>query len=52
MWSGREELAIYGTLEDYVELNISAGHPRARMPSWAEEFRGPLRSDQIQDLTN
>lgn len=52
MWSDREDIAFYGTLEDYVQLNISAGHPASRMPSWSEEFGGPLREDQIMDLTN
>ncbi len=52
LWTGREEIAFYGTLEDYVALNISAGHPGQRMPSWSQEFGGPLRDDQIADLTN
>lgn len=52
LWTGREDIAFYGTLEDYIELNISAGHPAQRMPSWSVEFGGPLRDDQIQDLTN
>ena len=52
LWSGREEIAFYGTLEDYVSLNIAAGHPQQRMPSWSERYGGPLRDDQIQDLTN
>ena len=52
LWTGREETAFYGTLEDYVQLNISAGHPTSWMPSWSTEFGGPLREDQIQDLAN
>ena len=52
LWSGREEIAFYGTLEDYVSLNISAGHPNQRMPSWSQAYGGPLRDDQIADLTN
>ena len=52
MWAGREELAFYGTLQDYIALNIAGGHPQSRMPSWSEEFGGPLRDDQIADLTN
>jgi mono/diheme cytochrome c family protein len=52
MWAGREDIAFYGTLEDYIELNISAGHPTQRMPSWSQEYGGPLRDDQIVDLTN
>jgi len=51
LWAGREDLAFYGTLHDYISLNISAGHPAQRMPSWADEFGGPLRNDQVEDLT-
>ena len=52
LWSGREEIAFYGTYNDYVSLNISAGHPGQRMPSWWQAYGGPLRDDQIADLTN
>ena len=52
LWSGREDIAFYGTLHDYVTLNISAGHPAQRMPSWSQAFGGPLRDDQIEDLTH
>jgi hypothetical protein len=48
LWSGREEIAFYGTYDDYVSLNISAGHPGQRMPSWWQAYGGPLRDDQIQ----
>lgn len=51
LWGGREDIVYYGTLRDYVSLNISAGHPTLRMPSWADEYGGPLRNDQIEDLT-
>lgn len=51
LWSGREEIAFYGTLDDYVSLNIVAGHPDQRMPSWSQAYGGPLRRDQIADLT-
>lgn len=51
LWAGREDLAFYGTLHDYISLNISAGHPSQKMPSWADEYGGPLRNDQIEDLT-
>ena len=27
LWEGREDVAFYGTLHDYIALNISAGHP-------------------------
>jgi mono/diheme cytochrome c family protein len=51
LWAGREAVAFYGTLHDYISLNIAAGHPSQRMPSWADEYGGPLRPDQIEDIT-
>ena len=51
LWSSKEEIAFYGTLHDYISLNISAGHPAQRMPSWADEYGGPLRNDQVEDIT-
>jgi mono/diheme cytochrome c family protein len=51
LWSGREDIAFYGSLHDYVILNISAGHPAQRMPSWSQAYGGPLRDDQLEDLT-
>jgi mono/diheme cytochrome c family protein len=51
LWSDRENIAFYGTLHDYIALNISAGHPNLNMPSWADEYGGPLRNDQVEDIT-
>jgi mono/diheme cytochrome c family protein len=51
LWEGRDDLAFYGSLHDYIALNISAGHPAQNMPSWSEEFGGPLRNDQVEDIT-
>lgn len=51
LWAGRDEIAFYGTLHDYIALNIEAGHPSQRMPSWADQYGGPLRNDQVEDLT-
>lgn len=51
LWEGREDIAFYGTLHDYIALNISAGHPSARMPSWSSDYGGPLRPDQVEDVT-
>ena len=51
LWSGKEDIAFYGTLHDFISLNISAGHPSQRMPSWADDYGGALRNDQIEDLT-
>ncbi|HFD39487.1 MAG TPA: c-type cytochrome [Anaerolineae bacterium] len=50
LWEGRTDIAFYGTLHDYIALNVSAGHPKQSMPSWSEDYGGPLRKDQIEDL--
>jgi mono/diheme cytochrome c family protein len=56
--------ANYGnTLENFVKLTVSAGRPNfsaywtnagfaENMPTWAKRYGGPLRDDQIQDVTN
>lgn len=52
------ELGHAGTVRDFVELTISAGRPAKsgpwaqNMPTWAQQFGGPLRQDQVRDLTN
>src|SRR5258708_354614 len=46
-----------GTVHDFILLTVSAGRPRAsatfaqypnRMPTWSQDYGGPLRDDQIQ----
>ncbi len=47
-----------GTVEDFVRGTIAAGRPvpsagtsyPQRMPTWGEEFGGPLRDDQVNAL--
>lgn len=47
-----------GSVEDYVRGVIAAGRPvpsagasyPARMPTWGQEFGGPLRNDQVENL--
>lgn len=47
-----------GTLEDYLRGVIAAGRPiqsegasyPQRMPTWGQEFGGPLRTDQVESL--
>ncbi|MGD8626064.1 MAG: c-type cytochrome [Anaerolineae bacterium] len=51
LFENREDISFYGTLHDFVYLNIASGHPTQRMPSWSEEYGGPLRNDQIEDIT-
>jgi mono/diheme cytochrome c family protein len=57
-----QEALFAGSVESYVRLTISAGRPRmsewARqqgfvepMPTWGEEYGGPLRPDQLNALT-
>jgi mono/diheme cytochrome c family protein len=53
-----EELGYTGTLEAYVSLTIASGRPVKsdqgwpnNMPTWSQAYGGPLRDDQIKDLT-
>ena len=48
-----------GTLEDYLRLTVAAGRPKPsvgfeafpeRMPTWGQDYGGPLRPDQIQSV--
>lgn len=47
-----------GTLEAFIFTTISSGRPVSTsywpqpMPAWSQTAGGPLREDQIQDLTN
>lgn len=46
-----------GSLRDYVELTVSAGRPTGTqypnpMPTWSQEYGGPLRPDEVQDVVN
>ena len=53
-----ESIGFSGTVEDYLRGVIAAGRPvpsegadyPQRMPTWAQEFGGPLREDQIDSL--
>lgn len=52
-----QELGYAGSLKNYVELTIAAGRPARSgdwpnpMPTWSQEYGGPLRPDQVRDLT-
>jgi cytochrome c2 len=52
-----EELGYAGSLKSYVELTIAAGRPARSadwpqtMPTWSQEYGGPLRPDQVRDLS-
>jgi mono/diheme cytochrome c family protein len=53
-----------GTLHDFVKATVAAGRPVPSayaesqggfvnpMPTWSQQFGGPLRDDQVEDVTN
>lgn len=46
-----EAMGWTGTKEDYILSVIAVGRG-AIMPTWGEQFGGPLRNDQVQDVAN
>jgi len=53
-----EDVGYIGSLESYVHLTVAAGRPSKassqwaqRMPTWGSEFGGPLRGDQVLEVT-
>ena len=57
-----QEAGFQGAVADFVELTIAAGRPRMSewaseqgfaepMPTWGQDYGGPLRRDQIESLT-
>lgn len=52
------EIGFSGSLRSYIAGTIAAGRPvmsadwPAPMPTWGQAYGGPLRNDQIEDLTN
>ena len=53
------EIGWGGTVSDYILATVSGGRPRAsatfsqypqRMPTWSQDYGGPLRDDQIQNI--
>jgi mono/diheme cytochrome c family protein len=58
------EVGWNGTLEDYIVATVSTGRPVSTrpdqyvgagvpaMPSWSQDFGGPLREDQIRDIAS
>lgn len=54
------EAQFAGSVRDFIKLTIAAGRPiptvgtnyPQRMPTWSQRYGGPLRDDQIEDLTN
>lgn len=60
----RASKTFNGTISDFVKLTIAAGRPvpstyaeslggfAAPMPTWSQQYGGPLRDDQINNVTN
>ena len=53
------EVGFAGTIEDYVKLTVAAGRPSnshgqwsVMMPTWSSTYGGPLRTDQVQQVTD
>lgn len=53
-----QEVGYAGTLQSYIELTVAAGRPvgsgqyAAIMPTWGEEYGGPMRPDQVRDVAS
>ncbi len=56
-----KEIGWAGTTKDYIRAAIAGGRPRAsaafatypnRMPTWNQQYGGPLRPDQIENLVD
>ena len=45
-----ELLNWQGTKQTFVESTIASGRPGTAMPTWSEEFGGPMRDDQVHDV--
>lgn len=60
LFDGRREKAIgwAGSIEGFIKSTISAGRPvssrpdlySAKMPTWSQEYGGPMRPDQVDSL--
>lgn len=54
-----EDVGFAGTLQDYVELTVAAGRPSktsgqwaVMMPTWSARYGGPMRDDQVINVSN
>jgi mono/diheme cytochrome c family protein len=41
-----------GTKQDYILSTVAAGRMGTQMVMWSEQFGGPLRQDQVRNVTN
>ena len=46
-----EAMNWQGTKDAFIQSTLSSGRPGTEMPTWSETFGGPLRNDQIVDIT-
>ena len=46
-----EAMGWAGTKLDFVQSTVSSGRPWNGMPTWGEEFGGPLQPNQVLDVT-
>jgi mono/diheme cytochrome c family protein len=54
-----QDIGFTGSLHDYVKLTVAAGRPANRqsqwaqmMPTWSSRYGGPLRDDQVEEVTD
>ena len=56
-----KEIGWAGTTKDYIRSAIAGGRPRPsaafanypqRMPTWSQEFGGPMRPDQVENIVD
>ena len=40
-----------GSKEAFIQSTLASGRPGTEMPAWSEQFGGPLRNDQIVDMS-
>ncbi|NKQ36697.1 MAG: cytochrome c [Chloroflexi bacterium] len=47
-----DDLGWDGSKVQYIQRTISAGRSGTQMPPWLDEFGGPLRPDQVENLAD
>jgi len=52
-----KEIGYTGSLRSYIESTVAAGRPAStqyasKMPTWSQDYGGPLRPDQVRDVTS
>lgn len=40
-----------GSKEAFIQSTLASGRPGTEMPTWSENFGGPMRNDQIENIT-